>query len=94
MNIIYAVWHQAEGVVTSYMFAAYPTDEQMECLRRELERRHNRPDMEMRVRLVSLLDADELPQFERPADELQSANVGSLSVFGVSGVGTVTQVGQ
>jgi len=79
MRTIFAVWHQAEGVVTSHLFYEMPTDEQMQALRVELEKRHNRPDMEMRVRHVQLLGADELPVF----------NVAAVNPFGVSGEGSV-----
>jgi hypothetical protein len=90
MKTIYAVWHQAEGVVTSHLFVEPPTDEQMIALRAELARRHNRPDMEMRVRPILLLEPDEVPwsHLHEPASD----GDGQASVdqtFTVSGEGTI-----
>jgi hypothetical protein len=79
MRTIYAVWHQAEGVVATHVFYELPTEAQMQALRGELEKRHNRPDMEMRVRPMQLLGADELPEFNVVANE----------PFGVSGEGSI-----
>ena len=91
MRKIFAVWHQAEGVVTSHLFASYPSDHQMAALRRELERRHNRPHMAMAVREVVLLETDELPEFSRPAPFEESSKTAAVPPFGVAGVGTVTE---
>jgi len=90
MKKIFAVWHQAEGVVTSHLFATYPSDHQMAALRRELERRHSRPHMLMAVREAVLLEADELPEFPRPAGFGESTKAAAVPPFGVSGVGAVS----
>lgn len=90
MTIIYAIWHQAEGVVTTHLFKERPTEAQTRALRRELEKRHSRPDMEMRVREVQLLDAGEVPEFaERAPAASDAAAQAALAMFSVSGTGRI-----
>jgi len=90
MTIIYAIWHQAEGVVTTHLFKEPPTEAQTRALRRELEKRHNRPNMEMRVREVQLLDPGEVPEFaERAPASGDAEALVAAAMFTVRGTGRI-----
>jgi hypothetical protein len=47
--------------------------------------------MEMRVREVSLLGPDELPELARSADGGDSGNAAAAAKFAVSGVGSINE---
>ena len=90
MRTIFAVWHQAEGIITSHFFEAPPTPTQLHTLRVELERRHNRPDMVMQVREVALLGPTELPELHtRQAGPVEPSGSAAVDVFRVTGTGEV-----
>jgi hypothetical protein len=92
---VYLVRHQAAGLLTSHIFLAPPTDEQVAPLRAECERLHGKihPKRQtpywIEIEEARLLKG-EIPVFPKREEGGGKANVAGVPNFSVSGTGTVT----
>jgi len=88
MPKVYMVRHQKAGILTSHVFLAPPTDEQVAPLVAECERVHGRTGW-VQIHEADLMTAEDVPSFPDRSAGAGKSNA-AAQPFGVSGVGTVT----
>jgi len=87
---VYMFRHQHAGIVTSHVFAAPPTDDQIAPIKAECERLHGRAGWGMIYEAEFMATDADVPSFPERAPAGGGDNAASVSAPVISGAGTVT----